>query len=336
MKTKILITGVAGFVGTNFSQHLLDQGYSVVGYDIGDRLGRLSASGLLDNSDFIFNEINLAELIPDLENQNEGIQAIFHFAALPHVDYSSHYPAQVITNNIQSLLNVMELALKLKKPLIFSSSVEVYGGSVQKIYQENDLLVPLSPYAASKVAGEAIIKSYIETQGLNVTIFRFTNLYGPWQAPDRLVPRVISQLLINHGVTIEKGTLRDFVYIEDACDVLEKSIKFDHTGEIFNLSSGKQTDNFEVAELITKRLNNDQKIVTMEPRLKDGRGKYLVSDPSKLVKKTGWSPQVTLADGISSTYSWYENNLQWISQFHTHLKTERNSKNFLIDSSTWR
>lgn len=334
MKTKILITGAAGFVGTKFSRHLLDQGYSVIGYDVEDRLGRLKSSGLLSHSSFVFNKIDLAESIPESVGL-EDVKVIFHFAALPHVDYSSYFPVQVITNNIQSLLHTIDLALKLKRPLVFSSSVEVYGGNTQKIYQENDVLEPLSPYAASKVACEAIIQSYIETKGLQASIFRFTNLYGPWQAPDRLVPRVISQLLINHGATIEKGTDRDFVYIDDACKVLEKSIKFNHDGEVYNLSSGKKIDNFEVAELILK-FSTNKEIVTIEPRSKDGRGKYLVSDPSKLTSKIGWKPKVSLEDGIKSTYLWYKKNLEWVSQFNMHLKSERNNKNFLIDSSTWR
>jgi dTDP-glucose 4,6-dehydratase len=335
MKPKIIITGVAGFVGTNFAEYLLKEGYSIIGFDVGDRLKRLKTSGLLRNESFSFYEANLAKENPFSSFESEKIEAIFHFAALPHVDYSSHFPEEVIENNIGSLLNTIRFAINLKCPLIFSSSVEIYGGSEDKIYKEVDTPMPLSPYAASKVAGEAIIRSYIETQGLKTTIFRFTNLYGPWQAPDRLVPRVLSQLLIAHQPMIEKGTNRDFIFVSDACIALRESLKLDHSGEIYNLSSGKGIDNSEVAAIISN-LNGKKKIATMKPRTRDGRGKYLVSDPTKLMNALAWSPQVSLEEGINQTYSWYKNNLSWVTQFKTNLLSDRNSKHFLVDSSTWR
>src|SRR4030095_16682784 len=211
----------------------------------------------------------------------EGIDAIFHLAALPHVDYSRFHPEQTVTNNVQSLLAVAKLATSLEVPMVFSSSVETYGGNVDKLYRETDCPNPLSPYAASKVACEAIINSYVDTQDLQATTFRFTNLYGPLQAPDRLMPRVIAQILRGHDVVVERGTNRDFVFVGDACEVLESAIGLEHKGEIYNLSSGNRIDNFDAVQSVA-RLLPDVDLQVIPPRPRDGRG-ILSCEPGKAI-----------------------------------------------------
>lgn len=331
MTKTVLITGVAGFVGTNLSRYLISKNYKVIGIDISDRHGRLERSNLINDKNFSFWSLNLAiENIPN-ENKLKNISAIFHLAALPHVDFSYFYPNQTIMNNIKSLLNTIELACKLHKPLILSSSVEVYGGLKDKKYTEKNLSSALSAYAASKIACEAIINAYVETQGLIATVFRFTNLYGPWQAPDRLIPRVISQILLDKDVVIEIGTNRDYVFIEDVCNILESAIYFEHKGEIFNLSSGIKIDNFGVAKMITNQLPS-KKITVIESKIKDGRGKYLISDPKKLQKKMGRGLNTSLEEGITITTNWYIANKDWLFRFKHNLSADRNSNQFLTDS----
>ncbi len=327
---KILITGAAGFVGVNLSHYLINRGHEVIGIDIEDRHSRLSTSHLLNNDRYTFRRL---DLVKQSINTSElyDIDIIYHLAALPHVDYSYFYPHRTITNNIESLLTIIEFACRIGKPLIFSSSVEVYGGSDKKIYVESDTLAPLSPYAASKVANEAIIKSYVETQGLQATIFRFTNLYGRWQAPDRLLPRVISQILLGEEVTVEKGTNRDFVSIEDACGVLEKSAGFNHLGEVFNLSSGVQCDNYHAVEEILNIIPASS-VNVIEPRTHDGRGKFLVSSPEKLSRKTGWTAKTDLKSGIFNVIEWYQSNHDWVKQFEENITSSRETDHFLTDS----
>ena len=197
------------------SDGLVKRGYEIVGIDLEDRHGRFKVSGLLKSDNFTFRQLDLAKENINVSEFND-IDIIFHFAALPHVDYSFFYPHRVVKNNMDSLLTITELACTLGKPLILASSVEVYGGREDRIYTEDDTPTPLSPYVASKVASEAIVSTYVETKGLSATIFRFTNLYGQWQAPDRLLPRFIAQLITGKEITVEKGTNRDFVFIEDA------------------------------------------------------------------------------------------------------------------------
>lgn len=331
MTKKVLITGVAGFVGTNLSIYLINKGYQVIGIDISDRHGRLKKSNLLNDKKFSFWRVNLAlEKIPN-KNELKDVCIIFHLAAFPHVDFSNFYPKQTITNNIQSLLNTIEFACNQHVPLVLSSSVEVYGGLKDKKYTEKDLPTALSAYAASKIASEAIISAYIETQNLAATVFRFTNLYGIWQAPDRLIPRVIAQILLDKSVVIETGTSRDFVFIEDACKVLERSIHLDHKGEIFNLSSGVKIDNFNIVKMITNHLSS-KKITTIKPKSRDGRGKYLVSSFQRLNKKMDWSINMPLEEGITITIDWYIANKDWLTRFEDNLCANRNSSKFLTDT----
>ena len=327
---KVLITGAAGFVGTNLSDYLIKRGYAIVGIDLEDRHGRLKDSGLLENDNFTFRQLDLAK-----ENINvsefRDINIIFHFAALPHVDYSFFHPSRVVKNNIDSLLAIADLACMLGKPLILASSVEVYGGKEDRIYTEDDILTPLSPYAASKVASEAIVNTYVETKGLSATIFRFTNLYGQWQAPDRLLPRVIAQLIANKEITIEKGTNRDFVFIEDACKILEKAVHLNHMGAIFNLSSGIRRDNYAAVGQILDVLPTDA-VNIIEPRTHDGRGKFLISSPEKLFSTTGWRATSSLEDGLSTTIEWYQSASDWLLQFEECIAADRKTDAFLTDS----
>ncbi len=326
---KLLITGAAGFVGTNLTKYFLGRGYKVTGIDIADRHMRLKHAGIVGNKDFEFREVNLAKDKIDAGGLSD-IEAIIHLAALPHVDYSHFHPHLAISNNIESLLAAIELAIQLQVPLIFSSSVEYYGGTVDKLYAENDPPTPLSPYAASKVAGEAIIQAYIKSLDLHATIYRFTNLYGPWQAPDRLVPRITAQNLLGHDAAVEKGTYRDFVFISDACEVLEKALSLDHTGEVFNLSSGQRVDNFQAVQLIANQVSNDN-LKVIEPRRNDGRGKFLVSSPEKLHDRTGWEATTVLSKGIDMTVKWYEAHQNWLTQFEDQLKADRTNSSFLSD-----
>lgn len=329
--SNILITGVAGFVGTNLAKYLINRGHRVTGIDLLDRHNRLLNSELLNDERFTFAGIDLAQNIIS-HNEYKDIDVIFHLAALPHVDYSYFHPNRAITNNIEALLSTTDLALKLEIPLILASSVEVYGGSDDRIYTEDSLPSPLSPYAASKVASEAIIKTFVETQKLTATIFRFTNLYGPWQAPDRLLPRVISQVLSDIEIVVEKGTNRDFVFIEDACEILEKAIDFTHKGETYNLSTGIKRDNYEIVQKVLEKLPTSN-LRVMEPRHHDGRGKYLVSSSQKLSKDTGWSAITPINEGIADTIQWYKDHPTWIAQFHKNISVGRQTDEFLTDAS---
>jgi len=328
VKPTLAVTGGAGFVGINFVIQALQAGYRVVVFDYEDRLERFKYSGLLESCDIEFHSINLTN---DFKIPRET-QAFVHFAALPHVDYSLYEPKEVISNNILSLLNVLQNAISCQIPVLFTSSVEVYGGNQGDLLTEGSKFNPLSPYAASKVGCEAIINSYRAAYDLTATTIRLTNLYGPWQAPDRIVPRLITQTLSGHQCEIDQGRIRDFIHVKDAVDALIKVLEKGVWNETFNICSSIGTSNFELAEMIYKVSGNEMRFLcTSDIREKDGRGMALVSCFQKLHDVTGWFPTISLENGIQDTYQWYKCNFNWWQLFKPNIASNRNTPHFIVD-----
>jgi len=325
---RIVITGAAGFLGVNLSQRLLEVGHSVIGVDVRDRHGRLSESAVAFNPDFTFIPLDLAR------NQLPAVtpppSAIIHLAALPQVDYSCLFPAETISNNTSSLLSILEVAVNWKVPVLFTSSQECYGGTVIRSYVESDASFALSPYAASKVAGEAIIQSYVGTRNLRATVVRLANLYGNWQAPDRLIPRILSRLLFGQSVEVDAGTTRDYLHVRDACAGIEAILEQPFVGEAFNVSTGMPQENGEVGDAISGLLGAPLPKRTTR-RGDDGRGRYLVACPTKLYEATGWMSQTSLHAGLSETVHWYKEHGGWLEQFSKQIRASRSSSDFLTD-----
>jgi len=334
MKNKIIITGGTGFVGTHLAQKFIKANYDVEIWDINDHLKRYEHSNLSKCPNVSFQKTDLSVGVP--KTNYKSVRGIYHLAALPHVDYSRYEPRQVIQNNVQCLLNILDLSLKQDIPVIFSSSVEVYGGKDTCIYTEKDKLNPLSPYAASKEACEGIINSYVESFGLKANILRFTNLYGPWQAPDRLVPRILTQAISGIDCQIEAGTIRDFLYIDDACEALMKLLDLHSFGDVFNLSSGRGYDNSFVGKLVQSQNQFSSKFYFISPKKNDGRGKSLVSSPKKLQQAIAWKQTIEIEQGIQATFNWYKGNRIWWNRFEKSFSSTRDSKHFIIDSMNWK
>lgn len=323
-----LLTGAAGFVGINLSLFLLAGDHAVIGVDVSDRHGRLAASSLLNHGRFRFVPLRLSGNA--MISFPSKVTAIVHLAALPHVDYSVYRPQETITNNIGCLLNVLEIAVREAVPVIFASSQECYGGAQMKVYDESDALQSLSPYAASKVAGEAIVSSYVATRGLKATIVRFANLYGPWQAPDRIIPRIIGQLMLGFAAEVEEGTQRDFLFVQDACKAIGCLLGEPYKGEVFNVSSGTALDNALLGSIIADLLESTRPPVRLR-RVCDGRGQFLAASPKKLERTTNWSPTTPVEAGLKVTVEWYRANRSWLLQFSQQLRSRRFSPAFLSD-----
>jgi dTDP-glucose 4,6-dehydratase len=328
MKQKIVITGGAGFVGANLTQYALKKGYRVLVVDTKDRLCRLQHMNFYSDPSFIFSPFNLTE---DYFLFEDDVSAIIHLAALPQVDYSLHYPKEVVSNNIIALLKLMHNALEHNIPVLFASSVEVYGGNDGALFSENHTYNPLSPYAASKVAGEALMQSYMVSFGLVGTIVRLTNLYGPWQAPDRVLPRLITQILSNYPCEVDQSRLRDFLYVEDAVEALLGIVDQSLWGEAFNLSSGLGYNNFQLVSFLQEISEKTIDISFLDTRRRDGRGEALISSSQKLQTMLEWKPSVSLQDGIQRTYNWYASHAYWWRQFDSNIKSDRTGPQFLSD-----
>ncbi len=328
MQQTVVVTGGAGFVGVNFIQYAHRKGYRVVIVDTRDRLHRLESMGVFPDPRLIFSPLNLAE---DQFFLEEDADAVIHLAALPHVDYSLYYPERVVTNNIIALLKSLEFVRERKISILFVSSIEVYGGNEGGLFYETDKYNPLSPYAASKVSGEVVLQSYITSLGVTGSIARLTNLYGPWQAPDRIIPRLITQILSGYPCEVDGGRLRDFLYVEDAVEALLGIVEHSLWGETFNISSEYPCDNHDLISLLQKVSGKTLDVSYADAKRADGRGKSLISSSQKLQEASGWHPSISLPEGIRLTYDWYTSHPHWWRQFDENIRSDRTGPHFLTD-----
>jgi dTDP-glucose 4,6-dehydratase len=324
---KIAVTGGAGFVGANLVAEALSRGHEVVVLDHCDRYDRLAAMGLNG-------ETNKIEV--DLRQEEWGLPAdidvLVHLAAMAHVDYSRYNPKQVIENNVLATANAVAWAVKLGVPILFTSSVEVYGGSDGEVLYEDAPLRPLSAYAASKVAGEAILSAARASARLCGGVLRFTNLYGPWQAPDRVVPRIATRLLMNCEAEAEEGPIRDFVHVADAVRAVLAVAERDQWGEIQNVASGRGSSLPDVGKLIKDVAAPDGTLQVIAVRDERNRGACLVSSPTRLRRALGWTDEVPLDIGIAETTQWYADHREWWLTFADSIRSSRASPDFILDS----
>ncbi len=328
MQQTIVVTGGAGFVGVNLTRYAHMKGYRVIIIDTRDRLHRLESMGIFPDSQLIFSSLNLAEEHVSLE---EDTHALIHLAALPQVDYSLHFPARVVCNNYNALVNILEFVRERKIPLLFVSSVEIYGGNGGELLREDDAYHPLSPYAASKVAGESLLKAYMASLNVTGGIARLTNLYGPWQAPDRIIPRLITQILSDYPCEVDGGRLRDFLHVEDAVAALLSIIEHSVWGETFNIASEQGCDNYHLLSLLQQISGKTIEASYSDSRRSDGRGESLIASYEKLQKAVAWHPSVSLQEGLKSTYDWYASHTYWWKQFDQNIRSDRTGPQFLTD-----
>ena len=328
MRRTIMVTGGTGFVGINFIRYAYSKGYRVIIIDTSDRFQRLTSMNIFPDPRLIFFPLNLAK---DKIVLDEDTDAVIHLAALPHVDYSRYYPERVMKNNIFALLRTLEFAREKQIPLLFVSSIEIYGENEGELLREDDTYRPLSPYATSKVSGEMLLQSYLNTPGMLGSIARLTNLYGPWQTPDRIIPRLITQILSDYPCEVDRGRLRDFLYVEDAVQALFTIVEQKLWGEVFNISSELGYDNYHLMSLLQDISEKSINASYVTAKHRDGRGKTLISSSQKLQNVARWKPTTSLQEGLRLTYNWYASHRGWWQQFNENIRSNRESPLFLTD-----
>jgi dTDP-glucose 4,6-dehydratase len=324
--SRIGIVGGAGFLGTNLALRARSSGHEVVVIDVADRLGRLSHSGLLDSVDCRF--VNLAA--EDATITHIRVDVLVHLAALAQVDFSLFHPEVTVLNNIRALTTTLTAARLTRTPVLFASSVEVYGGNDGALYREIDAPLALSPYAASKIGGEHILESFRVAFDVRATTVRLTNLYGPWQAPDRVIPRITLQALVKEPSQATSGRVRDFLFVDDAVNALLSLIELERWGDTLNVAAGRGTSLEAVAKTIIDMVGSGS-YETVECPTFDGRGYSLVASPDRLTAATGWLPSVSLESGITETVAWYRQNRAWWTQFESVVRARRETPDFLVD-----
>ncbi|MCR8929532.1 dTDP-glucose 4,6-dehydratase [Priestia megaterium] len=314
----ILVTGGAGFIGSNFVRHMVETypSYGIVNYDLLTYAGNLENLKDIEsheNYTFVKGDINNRELVDHLVKYH-NIDVIVNFAAESHVDRSITEPDIFIKSNVlgtQALLDVAK-ANNLKKYVQVSTD-EVYGSLGETGYfTEETPLAPNSPYSASKAGADMLVSAYHETFGMNVNITRCSNNYGPYHFPEKLIPLMVTNALEGKELPIygDGKNVRDWLHVKDHCAAIDLVIHKGEPGEIYNVGGHNERTNNEIVHLIVEKLNAPKELIKfVEDRL--GHDRRYAIDPTKLTTELGWKPKYTFDTGIVETIQWYLDNQDW-------------------------
>ncbi|AZO93383.1 dTDP-glucose 4,6-dehydratase [Iocasia frigidifontis] len=320
---KLLVTGGAGFIGSNFIHYILEHyDDEVLNLDKLTYAGNLNnLKGLEDNEHYKFVKGDIAdkELVDGLMKQ--GVDVIINFAAESHVDRSIKEADVFIQTNISGAQVLLEAAVKYKiNKFIQVSTDEVYGSlGAQGLFTEEDLLQPSSPYSASKAGADLLVDAYHKTYGLPVNITRCSNNYGPYQYPEKLIPLLITNALNNRELPLygDGGNIRDWIHVGDHCRAVDVVLRSGKAGEIYNIGSNNEKRNIEIAEAIINILGKDRGLIKF---VKDrpGHDRRYAIDYTKLRQDLGWRPKYDFSRGLKETIEWYCTNEDWWRVLKTH------------------
>ena len=316
---KIIVTGGLGFIGSNLIETLLKKNYFVINLDkitYSSNFYNTKNFKNLKNYKFIkcdIKEKKLKKIIYDIKPSG-----IFNLAAETHVDRSIDDPENFIQSNIVGVYNLLEIfrvfSKKYKSRLIHISTDEVYGDILKGRTSENYPYQPSSPYAASKAASDHLVSAYIRTYNIPAIVTNCSNNYGPKQHPEKLIPKLIYNILNNNPLPIYgKGTnSREWIYVMDHCDALIKVYNKGKLGEFYNIGSNKNLNNLEVTKNL---LNISKKIIKIGNNVKinfvkdrPGHDVRYALNSNKIKSKLGWYPKTKFSDGLKKTFEWYFKN----------------------------
>lgn len=328
----ILVTGGAGFIGSNFIRFMLKKypNYKIINVDM------LTYAGNLENLNDVNNNPNNIFIKADIRDRkkideifrNYNITLVVNFAAESHVDRSIEEPEIFLETNVigtQVLLDIArkywkinpnnKYCIKYKSGVKFLqvSTDEVYGtlGKVG-MFVETMPLMPNSPYSASKASADMIVRSYKETFGMPVNITRCSNNYGPYQFPEKLIPLMINNCLNEKDLPVygDGIQIRDWLHVLDHCSAIDTVLHKGKCGEVYNIGGNNEKTNIEIVKLIIKTLNKSEELIKY---VKDrpGHDKRYAIDNTKITNQLGWKPVYTFEQGIKETIQWYVDNFEW-------------------------
>jgi len=320
-KEKILVTGAAGFIGSEFVRQAVKKGYKVI---VTDKLTYAADLARLKDlkGRFKFYKVDICSKkgISDIFRKNKP-EIIVNFAAQTHVDRSILESSPFVKTNIFGTRNLLDAAAKNDiKRFIHISTDEVYGEIKKGKFYENSPLNPSSPYSASKAAADLLVKAYVRTFDFPAIIIRPSNTYGPWQYPEKFMPVIIFKALKNEKVPVYgKGlNVREWLYVSDCAGAILTVMEKGRVGEVYNLGSGIKKKNIEVVKTILDILKKPYSLIEF---VKDRPGhdyRYCL-DSSKLKKEIKWHAKTDFASGIKKTICWYKTNLEWVERKANYL-----------------
>ena len=319
---KIIVTGGLGFIGSNLIINLLKKNYKVLNLDKKSYASNIyNVKEFQKNNNYKFHNcdlLNFKKISKILFKFKPDI--IFNLAAETHVDRSIDNPDIFIKSNIIGTFNLLEVFRKLYKKsknikLIHISTDEVYGDVLKSRSKENSAYLPSSPYAATKASSDHLVYSYFKTFNLPVVITNCSNNYGPRQHPEKLIPKLIYNLIHNKDLPIYgKGkNSREWLFVEDHCEALVLISKKGKVGNFYNIGSNKNLRNIDISKKLLKiaksRFHSTSKIKFVKDR--PGHDIRYALNSKKIYKELGWYPKTSFKKGINITFEWYLNNLTY-------------------------
>lgn len=315
---KLLVTGGAGFIGSNFVHHMIKfhPEDTIVNYDLLTYAGNLeNLKDVEDHPNYHFIRGNICnrELLEYVIDQFD-IDTVVNFAAESHVDRSITEPDLFVKSNVlgtQTLLDVAK-SKNINKYLQISTD-EVYGSlGADGYFTETTPLAPNSPYSSSKASADLMVRAYYETFGMNVNITRCSNNYGPYHFPEKLIPLVVTNALEGKELPVygDGKNIRDWLYVEDHCAAIDLVLHKGKPGEIYNVGGHNEKYNIDIVELIVDTLGKSRDLIKhVSDRL--GHDRRYAIDPTKIETELGWKPQFNFDSGIKETIQWYLDHEDW-------------------------
>jgi dTDP-glucose 4,6-dehydratase len=315
---KIFVTGGAGFIGSNFINHVLNlsKDYSVVNYDkltYAGNLANLNSVAVRPQYAFIKGDICDP---PSVAAAMAGCQTVVHFAAESHVDRSIYEPAPVIETNVTGTFVLLQIARKFNiNKFVHVSTDEVYGDMAPGAFaDENSPLQPNSPYSASKASSDLIVRSYVRTFAFPAVITRSSNNYGPFQFPEKFLPLMITNALDDKPLPIygDGRQERNWLHVTDHCRAILAVLEHGRIGEVYNIGGLDVLENLTMARRLLRATGKTDSLLSY---VKDrpGHDRRYALTSAKIERELGWKTSIPLEDGLRQTIDWYRANNKWLS-----------------------
>lgn len=320
-KLKVLVTGGAGFIGSNFVWHALKARpeLSLINYD------KLTYAGNLRNLEGIDSQFSgrysfVRGCITDAKAVTEamrGCDAVVHFAAESHVDRSIVDPTAFVETNVKGTLVLLNVARELGiKRFVHVSTDEVYGAlGDEGSFTEETPLAANSPYSASKASSDLLVRAFVHTHKLDAVTTRCSNNYGPLQFPEKLIPLMITNAMENKPLPVYgKGlNVRDWIHVLDHCEGVLCALEKGRAGEVYNFGGRAERRNIDVVKSVLEIMGKPESLIRYVEDRKGHDWRYAI-DCSKAERELGWRPKMTFEEGLKATVLWYQNNVSWWSE----------------------
>ncbi|MBP6672832.1 MAG: dTDP-glucose 4,6-dehydratase [Bacteroidetes bacterium] len=314
----ILVTGGAGFIGSNFVHFMLNKypGYKIVNFDT------LTYAGNLENLSAVEKHPNYTFVKGDISDRQQvlkafrdhAIDAVVHFAAESHVDRSITGPAIFVHTNVVGTQVLLDASREIGiEKFLHVSTDEVYGSlGATGFFTEETPLHPNSPYSASKASSDMLVLAYEHTFGFPGVVTRCSNNYGPYQFPEKLIPLLIANAVNDRPIPVygDGSNVRDWLYVEDHCSALDVVLHKGTIGGVYNIGGHNEWKNIDIVKLVLKEIGKPESLITY---VKDrpGHDKRYAIDAAKIKDELGWVPSYQFENGIKKTIEWYLQNKQW-------------------------